>query len=189
MFVLPYLLILSMLISAGEDTEEWVIPETAPQPSPTAISPPVPSPSPRTIPLELYFRRAAKTIPIHGREEEFEVAEEVPWLTDDDILFVEPPAEGETPSLLLYFTPEGNQKYREAMMGNVGRTIIFSLDGTSRYTTKMVPAERKNQFRLYGDFTFEEAGRMAEQINNRPAPTPTPEATPSPAKRQQSIIN
>ena len=185
---LALLLMITIISSAGEETGEWVIPDAALQPTPTPTATPVPSPSPRTIPLELYFSRPAKIIPIHGSEEEFEVAEEVPWLTDDDILFVEPPVEGETPSLLLYFTPDGNQKYREAMMGNIGRTVIFSLDGTSRYTTKMVPAERKNQFLLYGDFTFEEARRIAEQVNNRPAPTPTPEATPSPAKRQRFII-
>ena len=188
MFGLPYLLMLTMLISAGNDSGEWVIPEVALQPTPTPTSTPVPSPSPRTIPLELYFRRPAKIIPIHGSEEEFEIAEEVPWLTEDDVLFVELPEEGAPPSLSLYLTPEGNQKYREAMMGNVGRTVIFSLDGTSRYTLKMVPVERKNKIGLYGDFTFEEAARIAAQINNRPAPTPTPVTTPSPVTRKRFII-
>jgi hypothetical protein len=185
---LALLLMITILSSGGEETGEWVIPDAALHPTPTPTATPVPSPSPRTIPLELYFRRPAKIIPIHGSEEEFEIAEEVPWLTDDDIIFIDPPVEEETPSLLLYFTPEGNQKYREAMMGNIGRTIIFSLDGTSRYTTKLVPVARKNQIRLYGDFTFEEATRIADQINNRPAPTPTPVPTPSPSQRQKFII-
>ncbi len=188
MFGLPYLLILTILISAGEDTGEWVIPETALQPTPTPTSTPVPSPSPKTIPLEFYFRRPAKIIPIHGSKEEFEIAEEVPWLTEDDIAYISPPVDDGQMSLSLYLTPEGNMKYREAMMGNVGRTIIFSLDGTSRYTTKLVPVARKNRIRVSGNFTFEEANRIAEQINNRPAPTPTPKATPSPARRQRFII-
>jgi len=188
MLGLSSILILAMLISVGEDTGEWVIPETELQPTPAPTSTPIPTPSPRTIPLELYFRRQAKIIPIHDSEEEFEIAEEVPWLTDDDIIFINPPGEEKTPSLLLHLTRQGNQKYREAMMGNVGRTVIFSLDGTSRYTTKMVPVARKNQIRLYGDFTFEEATRIADQINNRPAPTPTPVPTPSPSRRRKFII-
>jgi hypothetical protein len=185
---LAFLLVFTLLFSAGEETGEWVNQGAAFQPTPTPVLTPVPSPTPRIIPLEFYFRRAAKIIPIHDQEDEFEIVQEVPWLTEDDIAYIPPPVDREEMSLYLYLTPEGNQKYREAMMGNVGRTIIFSLDGTSRYTTKMIPVARKNRIRVFGDFTFEEATRIADQINNRPAPTPTPVPSPSPSKRQRFII-
>lgn len=173
-----------MLFSVGEGMERQ---PTSP-PSPTPALAPVGSPTPGLITLELYFRRPAKIIPVHKREGEFEIAEEVPWLTEDDIEYIPPPSEEEPIILDLYLTPEGNQKFREAMMGNVGRIVILSLDGTSRFTSKMVPVERKNRIRITGDFTFEEAKLFADQINNRPAPTPTPEPTPSPARRQRFII-
>ncbi len=185
---LSFILMLTMLFSAGEETGEWIIQGEAFQPSPTPAATPVPSPSPRSIPLEFYFRRAAKIIPIHNQEDEFEIVQEVPWLTEEDIAYVSPPTDKEEMSLYLYLTPEGKQKYREAMMGNIGRTIVFSLDGTSRYTTKMVPVSRKNRIRIFGDFTFEEATKIADHINNRPAPTPTPVPSPSPSKRQRFII-
>jgi len=185
---LTLLLVFTMLFSAVEETGEWVNQGAAFQPTPTPAATPVPSPSPRIIQLELYFRRAAKIIPIHNQEDEFEIVQEVPWLTGKDIAYISQPVDNELMSLSLYLTPKGNQKYREAMMGNVGRTIIFSLDGTSRYTTKMVPVSRKNRIRVYGDFTFEEAKMIADQINNRPKPTPTPVPSPSPSKRQRFII-
>lgn len=182
------LLIFTMLFSAVEETGEWVTPGAAFQTTPIPKSTPLPSPSPRIIPLEFYFRRPAKIIPIHNREGDFEIVQELPWLTEDDIAYISPPVDEEAMSLYMYLTPEGNMKYREAMMGNVGRTIIFTLDGTSRFTTKMVPVSRKNRIRVFGDFTFEEATRIADQTNNRPAATPTPIATPSPSKRQRFII-
>ena len=185
---LALLLAFTMIFSAGEETGDWVNPGAAFQPTPTPASTPVPSPTPRIIPLEFYFRRPAKIIPIHNREDAFEIVQEVPWLTEDDIAYISQPVDKKEMSLYLYLTPDGNQKYREAMMGNVGRTIIFSLDGTSRYTTKMVPVSRKNRIRVSGDFTFEEATRIADQINNRPALTPTPVPSPSPSKRQRFII-
>ena len=185
---LTLLLVFTMLFSAVEETGEWVNQGAAFQPTPTPAATPVPSPSPRIIQLELYFRRPAKIIPIHNQEDEFEIVQEVPWLTGKDIAYISQPVDKEPIILLLHLTPEGNQKYREAMMGNVGRTIVFSLDGTSRCTTKMVPVSRKNRMRVFGNFTFREATRIADQINNRPKPTPTPVPSPSPSKRQRFII-
>lgn len=182
-----YLLILATLFSDLGQTGEWDRQNSIPTPSPPPT--PMPSPTPRMISMELYFQRAAKIIPIHGKEEEFEIVQEVPWLTEKDIAYVSPPVDEQPISLDLYLTPNGNQQYREAMMGNVGRTVILTLDGTSRFTSKMVPVARKNRIRVLGDFTFEEATRFADQINNRPAPSPTPAPTPSPPRRQKFIIN
>jgi hypothetical protein len=138
--------------------------------------------------VEFYFRRPAKIIPIHNQEEEFEVAQEVPWLTEEDIAWVTPRLDDEQPSLRLYLTPEGKHKYREALMGNVGRTIIFTIDGTVRYTARMEPIRKKDRIDFYGDFTPEETERIIEQIKIRPVPTPSPAPTPTPPRKKRFII-
>jgi|AntAceMinimDraft_8_1070364.scaffolds.fasta_scaffold01425_3 hypothetical protein len=189
MIGLPYLLMITMILSSGgEETGEWVIPAAAFHVTPSPAATPVPSPSPRIMKLGFYFRQPAKIIPIHNREGEFEIVQEKPWLTEDDINRISPSVDEDPMRLSLYLKSQGNMKYRAAMMGNVGRTIVFSLDGTSRYTTKMVPVARKDRIRIYGDFSREEALKIADQINNRPAPTPTPVPTPSPSRRQRFII-
>ncbi len=191
MIGLPYLLMITMifsLASGGEETGEWVIPAAAFHVTPTPTATPVPSPSPRIIKLGFYFRQPAKIIPIHNRKGEFEIVQEMPWLTEDDINRISPSVDEDPMRLSLYLKPEGNRKYRAAMMGNIGRTIVFSLDGTSRYTTKMIPRERKDRIRIYGDFSREEVLKIADQVNNRPVPTPTPVPTPSPSRRQRFII-
>ena len=114
--------------------------------------------------------------------------QEKPWLTEDDIKYISPGVDMDPMRLSLYLTAKGNMKYRAAMMGNVGRSIVFSLDGTSRYTTRMVPSERKDRIRVYGDFTREEVLKITDQIKNRPVSTPTPVPTPSPHRRQRFII-
>jgi preprotein translocase subunit SecD len=138
--------------------------------------------------VELYFRRPAKVIPIHNQEEEFEIVQEVPWLTEEDIAWISPRQEGEHPYLRLYLTPEGRQKYREAMMGNIGRTMVFTLDGTVRYTARMEPVRQKNRIDLSADFSPEEVERINEQIKNRPVPTPTSAPTPTPPRKKRFII-
>ena len=187
MITMPYLVTL-VLLCAGGSGEEWSPSSATPVPSPSPSCTPTPSPTPRIIPVELYFRRPARIIPLHNQEEEFEVAQEVPWLAEEDIAWVSPRLDAEHPSLRLYLTPAGKQKYREALMGNVGRTIIFTIDGTVRYTALMEPVREKNQIDFHGEFTPEETEQIIEQIKIRPVPTPTPAPTPTPPREKQFII-
>ncbi|MDP8213611.1 MAG: hypothetical protein RAO92_05070 [Candidatus Euphemobacter frigidus] len=189
MLNLPYLLMSVMIFTAGAGGEECGGATSAP-----LVSSPSPAPSPslsptsRSIPVELFFRRPARIIPVDNQKGEFEIVQEVPWLTENDIAGAFSNLEADPPILRFYLTPEGKRKYREAMMGNVGRTIIFTIDGTVRKAFKMVPVRRKDWIHLVGNFSPEEAGLIMEQINNRPSPTPTPKPMPTPPKRQQFII-
>ncbi len=189
------LLLTMLLIGAGGNGDEPDAADLIAAPSPTPTCAPSPSPTPRMIPIELYFRRAAKIVPVHREEGEFvmqtgifEIVQEVPWLTGDDLIWVTSELEALPPFLRLHLSPAGKLKYREAMMGNVGRTIIFTIDGTSRYTAEMTPIREKDHIDFYGDFSMAEAEKIVEQVNNRPASTPTPAPIPTPAEKKRFII-
>ena len=138
--------------------------------------------------MELFFRRAARLIPVKD-EEKVEIVEEVPWLTDRDFGAASVLEHEGRPVLRVYLTPAGEQKYREAMMGNVGRTIIFTVGGTVRNAFTLVPVERKNRIHLIGDFSREEAEIIAEEINTRPSPSPTPRPLPTPPQKFRVIVD
>lgn len=164
-------------VSAAADAGEPT-PTAAPSPPPTVIQ----------IPLELFFRRPARILPVKDREKT-EVAEEVPWLTDRDFDAVSVhDYKGET-ALRIYLTPTGEEKYREAMMGNVGRTILLTIGGSVRNAFTLVPVERKNRIHLVGNFTREEAEIIAEEINTRPSPSPSPRPLPTPDQLPRIIID
>jgi hypothetical protein len=153
-----------------------------PTPTPEGIltPPPSPGPTPRVeIPLEFYFRRPAKILPV-AESENIEVVEENPWLTQEDFTEARVIPKNDRYSLRIDLTPAGKMKFREAMMGNVGRVVIFSVDNVARGEYEMVPVRRKDRIYVKGDFTLPEAEQIVGWINYRPSPTPSPPPSPLP---------
>lgn len=151
--------------------------------TPTPASTPAPSPSPSPIPIsmELYFRRAAKVIP-EPEEKDFEIVEEVPFLTQRDFSDIKVKNRNRSYYLAITLTPFGRQKLTEAGMGNFGRTVVVVLDGTIVKKFKMETQDRP-YLHLGGSFTGEEAARLARQVNTRPSPSPTPAPHPTPRQK------
>ena len=173
--------------------------EPTPEPSPDAVpaSEITASPTPRIIPVALHFRRPARLIPVYREDgeaeipvEDFEIADEYPWLTDEEIRWVRYHPEEDPTFVRLYLTPEGEVKYAEARMGNIGRKIILVIDGTARTTTRMVPARagERDRIAFSGEFSAPELEQLRAQITYRPPPTPTPAPSPTPARRERFII-
>ncbi len=187
------------LLAAAIFTAAGPAGEPVAEPSPTAspLAEITPSPTPRIIPVALHFRRPAKIIPVYREDgeaeiplEDFEIADEDPWLTDEDIRWVRyHPADHPT-FIRLYLTPEGTEKYGEARMGNIGRNIILVIDGTARTTTPMVPARagERDQIAFPGEFSAPELEQLRVQITYRPPPTPAPAPSPTPARKDRFII-
>lgn len=188
------LLAAAILIPDARPETEPAKPEDGPpSPAPTAI--PQSSPTPRRIRLDLHFRRPARIIPLYRDEgeaiiplEDFEIADETPWLTGDDLAGISYQPEEEPSSLRLYLSPQGKWKLRETMMGNVGRTILLVIEGTVRGSAPMVPVERKDRIDFSGTFSAGELEQLREQIKNRPPPTPSPAPSPTPADRKRFIV-
>lgn len=155
-------------------------------PSPSVS--PSPSPTPLMIPVDFFFRRPAKIIPVHNKEDTFEIVQEVPWLTEQEFVSAEVFEHEGRPMIQVYLSKPGRWKYREAMAGNVGRAIILSISGTVRNVFRMVPVERKDRIHLVGDFSFEEARKIAQSINLRKTPTPSPAPLPTPGPRHRVIV-
>ncbi len=163
--------------------------KVTPSPTQTPAGPtPQPTLTPRPISMDLYFRRPAKIVPWIDDEDRLEIVEEVPWLTIEDFHDISPVTENGRVLLRVYLNYEGNRKYRESLMGNIGRTIVLAVDGVARNTFKMVPVERKNRIYLAGDFTLEEAEEIAAAFAALPGPTPTPVPSPTPSTRKKITL-
>ncbi len=162
-------------------------------PSPTAS--PSPPPTPRPVSLALYFRRPARILPIHRRGEaaaipleDFEICDETPWLTEADLEGISYHPEDEPRLLRLHLGQRGKWNFGEAMMGNVGRTIILAIDDTARASVRMVPVARKDRIDFSGDFSAGELEQLQEYIQFKPSPSPLPSPSPSPAPSKRFII-
>jgi hypothetical protein len=166
------------------------------EPSPTPTGPPQPSPTPRMIQLAFYFRRPARIIPVHRSEGEtvipldgFEITDETPWVTNADLSGLAYEPEDDPKRLRLFLGPEGQEKFKEAMMGNVGRTVILTIDGTVRAAIRVLSLPRKDQIAVTGNFSAGELERLQDQIQSRPLPSPTPAPSPTPVERKKFIID
>ena len=180
-----FYLILVILLAAGRLSPAFGGEQSSSLASPGSSSP---TPSPTAIPLslELYFQRAAKIFP-EPSEKNFEIVEEVPFLTQNDFRDVKVKKTNQRYCLAISLTPPGQQKLMEAGMGNFGRTVVVVMDGTIRDKFNMVP---KNQplFYLSGSFSKKELFQLADQVNRRPSPTPSPAALPTPSPRQKISV-
>ena len=159
-----------------------------------AAGTPAPSPSPaaRKITsgslLELYFEKPAKVLS-WKEETKTAIVEEVPFLTDADFSTASAiPVKGESYAVRLELTPAGSEKIREASMGNIGRTVVFALEGWARNAFKLTRERSPNIINLSGNLSPEEAKRIAERINYRPIPTPFPAASPTPPPDQNTVV-
>lgn len=168
-----------------------------PSPAATPLSEVTPSPTPRIIPVALHFRRPAKIIPVRREDgeaeiplEDFEIADETPWLTGEDIRWFSYWEEEFPDYLQVYLTPEGVEKFSEARMGNFGRKVILVIDGTVRSVAPLeeIHTRRADRLDFYGDFYPAELERLQTQIAIRPPPTPTPAPSPTPARKERFII-
>ena len=173
---------------AGEEAAEPPVPT----PSPSVSVPPSPSPTPRPVALAIYFRRPAKIIPVYRSGgaaavpvEDFEITEEVPWLTEEHLGWISYSPEDNPNFLKLYLNSQGSSNFREAKMGNVGRTMILAIDGTVRAAAQLDPSAREDRIYFPGEFSTGELKQLFAQIQYRttPSPTPAPSPTPSPKKR------
>ncbi len=181
--------LLAPAVVAGQEADP------AASPTPDGGRRALPSSTPRHISLSLYFRRPAKVIPIHREEgetaipvEDFEIVEEKPWLTEDDVGWIDYRPEDNPTFLRLLLTRQGNWKYREAMAGNFGRTILLVIDGTVRATQQMVLTERRDRIDFTGNFPVSELETIQSQFSARPIPSPSPEPSPTPVPRDRFII-
>ncbi len=173
---------------AGEQSASLPFIPSTPTPSPPPSPSPSPSPSatPPPLSLELYFQRAAKIIP-EPAEKNYEIVEEVPFLTQRDFSGLKVNQANGRYSLVIALTPPGRRKLTEAGMGNVGRTVVVVLNGTTRNTFKLT-SQTQPLLHLQGNFSRREAFALTEQVNTRPSPTPTPAAIPTPSPRQKISV-
>ena len=155
---------------------------------------PAPSPSPaaRKITsgslLELYFQKPAKILP-WKEETKTTIVEEVPFLADADFSSATVISLKRSRYLVACeLTPAGLEKLREASLGNLGRMVVFALDGCARTTYKLTREQVESTMQLGGKLSKEEAERIAERINYRPIPTPFPAASPTPPPDQNTVV-
>ncbi len=165
--------------------------------SPTPSSTPIPSPTPRLFKVALHFRRPARIIPLLRNGEaavipiqDFEVADETPWLTGEDVRLIGYRPLDHPKVMRLYLTRKGIQKYEEARMGNYGRKIILAIDDTVRSVISMerVGARERDQIDFPGTFSAKELEGLQAQLAVRPSPPPTPAPSPTPFRRERFII-
>lgn len=166
-------------------------------PTPTPTPTPIPTPTPRLITVSIHFRRSAKIIPLlRGGEaavipaQDFEVVDEVPWLTGVDVRRIGYSPADHPEFLRLYLTREGIRKYEEARMGNYGRKMVLVIDDTVRSVTTIERLGIREGHRIDfpGTFSVPELERLQAQIDVRPSPPPTPAPSPTPLKRERFII-
>jgi hypothetical protein len=155
---------------------------------------PAPSPSPAARKIssgflvELYFEKPAKILP-WKEETKTTIVEEVPFLADADFSSATVISLKRSRYLVACeLTPAGLEKLREASLGNLGRMVVFALDGGARATYKLTREEVESTMRLGGILSKEEAERIAERINYRPIPTPFPAASPTPPPDQNTVV-
>jgi len=142
---------------------------------------PTPSPTPRHAPevsLKLYFRRPAKLLP-WPEGKKFEIVEERPFLSLEDFAAAEVIQWQGQNVLRIRLTRNGIRKLNEASVGNIGRTIILSLNGRVRNAFETPPRKDKSRIFLSGDFSRDEAEMIANRVNRHK--TPAPRSSPSPA--------
>ena len=156
-------LLAAALCGSGSAAGEEV--EALPSPAATVTATPLPSPTPRIVPVALYFRRPAKIIPVYRQEsqpelplDDFLVADEMPWLTENDIRWFRFFLPDHPDYLQIYLTPEGVGKYSEAKMGNFGRTVILVIDGTVRSVADLekIQTVQEDRIDFHGNFPARE---------------------------------
>jgi hypothetical protein len=175
----------------GEETAEPPIPT----PSPSCSVPPSPPPTPRPVALAVYFRRPARIIPVYRSggaavvpTEDFEITEEVPWLTEDHLGWISYSPEDNPRLLKLFLNPRGKSNFREAKMGNVGRTMILAIDGTARAAVQMDPSAREDRIYFPGEFSAGKLKQLLAQIQYRTTPTPPHSPSPTPVPKKRFIV-
>jgi len=170
------LIIISLLLSAGTSA---------------AVPTPVPTPSPRGTPFEMgfYFARPARVFSwsiLEGKgawwqDTDSVFTEEHPYLTQEGFYRAHKVIQEEKPMIRVKLNRKGNAVMDEAVLGNIGRTVVMVWNGRIRNSFKMKPRFHPNDIVIYGNLSNREAQQITDMINYRPTPTPSPASTPSPA--------
>lgn len=160
--------------------------EATPPPAPT--KPPT-TPRPLTGNLvELYFEKPARVVSWRTGTATT-IVEEAPFLSDADFCSATVGwRRGRGYVVYCELSPAGLEKLREASMGNLGRTAVFTLEGYGRSVFQLPLEPSSNAFSFSGGLSPEEAQRIAERINYRPIPTPPPAGSPTPFGDQNTVI-
>ena len=154
-------------------------------PSPTPTSLPVPRETP--LSLAFYFSRPARIFSWTKPEEagwiadtDYVVTEERPFLTQDGFYRAHWVIQAGAPVIRVKLNRSGNALMDEAVLGNIGRTVVMVWNGKIRDIFELRPRFHPNDIVLQGNLTPEEAETITQLINYRPTPTPSPAATPTP---------
>ena len=157
----------------------------------TPTSPPAPgaaaTPKPSGNLVELYFEKPARVVAWHAGTATT-IAEETPFLSDADFTSATLGwKRGRGYVVYCELSPEGLERLREASLGNLGRTAIFTLEGLGRASFHLPLEPASDALSFWGDLSEEEAVGIVERINYRPIPTPLPASSPTPFGGQETV--
>ena len=158
----------------------------------TPTSPPPPgaaaTPKPSGNLLELYFERPARLL-AWSEGTRTTIIEETPFLTDADFTSATLGwKRGRGYVVYCELSPKGLERLREASLGNLGRTVIFTLEGLGRASFHLPPDPASDDLSFWGDLSEEEAVGIVDRINYRPIPTPPSAVSPTPVGGQETVI-
>jgi len=169
-------LLAAALLSAG----------ATPPPAPTG--PAARSENPRGNLLELFFEKPARIVSWHTGTMTA-IVEEAPFLSDADFSSATVDWSRRRGYVVhCELSPAGMEKLRETTLGNLGRTVVFTLEGYGRSVFQLPLEPSSNTLGFWGNLSEEDARRIVERINYRPIPTPQPAGSPTPFGDQNTVI-